>query len=89
MQSMTYTTKPKYVGKAIFMETMHKHFCERLKARRLELGLSQRQAAILLNTDQGSYSKLENAAYSPNLSLVEKAARAFKMSIPELWADCS
>lgn len=56
---------------------------ERIKARRIELGLNQTELAKMINLkDKTSISKIENG--SPNLETVEKIAIALKCSVPYL-----
>ncbi len=65
---------------------LHRIFCDNLRARRKELGLTQAQVAKTLGVDQSTYSQIENGRAAPTLSTVERVALALDTSWSELLA---
>jgi transcriptional regulator with XRE-family HTH domain len=52
-----------------------------LIARRMELGITQRNLAYLMNTSQGRISDIENLRYVPRISTLERYAELVKMRL--------
>ena len=63
---------------------LHQAFCDSVKARRKELGLTQLQVAELLGVEQPTYSAIESGKGSPSLDLVERVARALQVHPSDL-----
>lgn len=57
---------------------------ERVKKRRLELGLSQTELATKAGVTQGAISMIENGDRTPSLSLIKEIATALDCTIDEL-----
>ncbi len=58
---------------------LHRAFIENVKARRLELDLTQEQVAKKLKIAQSSYAEIEGGRRTPTLESVEKVAKALKI----------
>ena len=57
---------------------------ERIKEKRLELGLSQEQFANKIGVTQGAISMIENGERTPSLEMITKIATALNCTIDEL-----
>jgi len=64
-----------------------KKFGEKIKARRKELGLSQRKLAQMIGLTHGTISQWESDTNSPKTENFMNLARALQYSIEELLAD--
>lgn len=62
----------------------HAEFCERVKARRKELGLTQVDVAERLGMKQGSYAQIEIGISAPGFHLLYRLASALEISVHEL-----
>lgn len=62
----------------------HAEFCERVKARRKELGLTQVQMAERLGMKQGAYAQIELGISAPGLHLLYRVAAALQTTVHEL-----
>jgi putative transcriptional regulator len=62
----------------------HAEFCERVKNRRKELGLTQLQVAERLGMTQSTYANIERGRYEPGLNLVIRVAGALQIPPGEL-----
>lgn len=59
-----------------------------IRARRLKIGLSQRQVAGRMSTPRTYVSKLETSRASPTMYSLERLCRALEISAAELVAGC-
>jgi transcriptional regulator with XRE-family HTH domain len=62
----------------------HAEFCERVKARRKELGLTQVQMAERLGVTQPTYAAFESGRFDPKLSQIIKVAGALELTLSEI-----
>lgn len=62
----------------------HAEFCERVKARRKELGLTQLQVAERLGMTQPSYAEIESGRTDPSLKRVYRVAEALETNVHDL-----
>jgi transcriptional regulator with XRE-family HTH domain len=62
----------------------HAEFCERVKARRKELGLTQVQLAERLGMTQPQYQGVESGVNEPKLRMQYRIAAALETTIHEL-----
>lgn len=62
----------------------HAEFCERVKARRKELGLTQAQMAERMGMTQPSYSAIEVGRFDPTLSQMVRVADALQTTVHDL-----
>lgn len=62
----------------------HREFCERVKARRKELGLTQVQMAERLGMTQSGYAQIEMGRYEPGLNQMVRVAIALESSLHDL-----
>lgn len=69
--------------------TEHAEFCERVKARRKELGLTQVEVAQRLRTSQSAYADIEGGRREPGLNLMVRVARALDTTINHLLPSSS
>lgn len=72
------------ISKTVPKSPLHKRFCERVKARRIELGLTQQQAADRLGVTNPAWNAIENGKYSPGLDTVERVAKCLKCHADDL-----
>lgn len=63
----------------------HAEFCERVKRRRKELGLTQVQLADRLGISGPSYAAIEAGRREPGLNQILRVARALDTTLPELF----
>jgi transcriptional regulator with XRE-family HTH domain len=56
----------------------HAEFCERVKARRKELGLTQVQMAERLGISRPAYTEIESGRREPGLNQILRVASALK-----------
>jgi HTH-type transcriptional regulator/antitoxin HipB len=68
---------------------LHRHFIENVRARRLELGLTQTEVAAKMGISQSSYAEIESGRRTPTLEAVEKVAKAMKVDAIELLSEPS
>lgn len=57
---------------------LHRAFVENVRSRRLDLGLTQAEAAKKLRISQSTYAHLESGRNTPTLEVVEKVAKALQ-----------
>ena len=62
----------------------HKEFCERVKSRRKELGITQAQMAERMGMTQPQYNGLETGDNEPKFSMQYRIANALEIDIHEL-----
>lgn len=62
----------------------HAEFCERVKARRKELGLTQVQMAERLGMTQPAYAHIEYGRRAPGLRTVYRVAEALETTVHDL-----
>lgn len=62
----------------------HAEFCERVKARRKELGLTQVQMADRLGISQPGYAAIEAGKCEPGLNQILRLAQALNTTAQEL-----
>jgi transcriptional regulator with XRE-family HTH domain len=60
---------------------------ERIKKVREIKGLSQKQVAINLGMNPSQYSKIENGKVDPQISSIEKIAKALGVDISAVFSD--
>jgi transcriptional regulator with XRE-family HTH domain len=65
----------------------HAEFCERVKTRRKELGLTQAEMAEKLSMTQPSYAYIESGRREPGLNQVVKVAKALGLTVSDLFAE--
>lgn len=58
---------------------LHKAFCVNVKARRLQLGLTQKEVADKLGIATSQYTQIEGGRNVPTLTIVEKVADALDL----------
>lgn len=59
---------------------LHRAFCENVKARRLQLGLTQQQVADALEISHPAYCVIESGNAAPTLTTVERVATVLRIS---------
>lgn len=59
---------------------LHKAFCENVRARRDQLGLTQKDVAERLGVSQPTYAALEAGKSVPSIDIVDRVARALGLS---------
>jgi transcriptional regulator with XRE-family HTH domain len=64
----------------------HAEFCERVKARRKELGLTQVQMAERLGMTQSGYGHIEVGRFEPGINQMVRVAKALETTLYELLA---
>lgn len=62
----------------------HAEFCERVKARRKELGLTQVEMAEKLGMTQPSYAQIEMGRREPGLMQIYRVAIALETTVHDL-----
>lgn len=62
----------------------HREFCERVKARRKELGLTQVQMAERLGMTQGAYAQIESGSHAPGFHQLYRLSFALEIDLREL-----
>lgn len=65
---------------------LHQRFCDNLRARRKELGLTQQELADRMQTSQPNIAALEAGRYVPLLTTIEQLADALDCSVESLLA---
>ncbi len=65
----------------------HAEFCERVRKRRKELGLTQTEMAERLGMTQPSYAQIEQGRREPGLAALYRVAAALQVSIHELLPE--
>lgn len=63
---------------------LHRAFIENVRARRLELELTQDEVARKMKISQSSYAEIEGGRRTPTLEAVERVAKALKTEALEL-----
>lgn len=59
---------------------LHRTFCAKVKARRIELALTQQDVADALGVTQPSYASIENGPAVPTLTQVERVSKVLRVS---------
>ncbi len=62
---------------------LHARFCRNVKARRLELGLTQSELAKKLKVTQPVIAQMESGRFVPTLDTVAQIGKVLKMSDPQ------
>lgn len=62
----------------------HRAYCEAIKRRRIELGLTQVQLAARLGVHGATVAEAEAGKRDPTLSTVERFAKALEISVTAL-----
>jgi transcriptional regulator with XRE-family HTH domain len=62
----------------------HNEFCERVKARRKELGLTQVDLAERLGMSQPAYAQIEMGRFEPGINQVYRVAAALESTPHDL-----
>jgi transcriptional regulator with XRE-family HTH domain len=62
----------------------HTEFCERIKARRLELGLTQAQCAERLGVSPAAFAEIERGRNEPSFYTIYRVAAALKTTVHDL-----
>lgn len=60
--------------------TLHKAFCENVRSRREQLGLTQKDVALRLGVSQPTYAALEGGKAVPGIDIVERVGRALNIT---------
>ncbi len=60
--------------------SLHQTFCDNIRARRIELGLKQKDIADKINVSVSAYSDWETGRKDPSLSTVQRICIALNMS---------
>ena len=60
---------------------------EKIKKMRLRAGLTQEQAAKILNVGRSTYTKYELGGITPSVEVLQKMAEAFKVPIYDFFQD--
>lgn len=58
---------------------LHKAFCDNVRARRLQLGFTQKEVADKLGMATPQYTQIEGGRHVPTLTVVEKVAEALQI----------
>ncbi len=58
---------------------LHQAFCGNVKARRLQLALTQQDVAERMGVSQPSYAAIENGRREPTIGVVERVAEALEL----------
>lgn len=66
------------------MATLQKEVGEKIRDRRLELGMTQAQLAKKLKTSQSVVSDIEVGRYSPTLDTIERCAKVLGVPLRDL-----
>jgi transcriptional regulator with XRE-family HTH domain len=69
------------------MATIYKRLGQKIKKRRLKLGLSQEELSEKAKLDLTSINEIENGSRNPSVKTVHKIALALKTPISELFSD--
>lgn len=65
---------------------LHERFLARVKERRLELGLTQKEAADRVGWSQSTWANMENGRNDPSTSTISQVASALQIEPEELLA---
>ena len=68
---------------------LHRYFIENVRARRVELGLTQAEVAAKMGISQSSYAEIESGRRTPTLEAVERVAKVMKSDPIELLSQQS
>lgn len=60
------------------MTRLHSSFCQSVRARRRQLGLTQLQVAHRLRVSRNRVTEIESGRFSPTLDLIGRLAKALK-----------
>lgn len=63
---------------------LHRLFCENVKARRIELGLTQLEVAEKMGISQPSFAALESGRNGPTLVTIEELSFALHVNAAQL-----
>lgn len=63
---------------------LHRTFINNMRARRIELELTQSEAAAKMKIAQSSYAQIESGRRTPTLEMIERVAKALKCDPLEL-----
>jgi DNA-binding XRE family transcriptional regulator len=66
---------------------LHRVFCENVRARRLELSLTQKNLADKLGVKQPLIAAIESGRRVPGLATVEAVAKALEISATDLLSE--
>lgn len=67
--------------------SLHEHFCEAVKRRRLELGLTQAELGRRLGVQGATVAETEAGRYEPTLSKLAAYATALETTVVELLGE--
>lgn len=67
--------------------TLHRAFCVNIRARRIQLGLTQREVAERLGIATAQYTQIEAGRHVPTLTMVERVAVALELPATLLLAS--
>jgi transcriptional regulator with XRE-family HTH domain len=79
-------TRMPAISKRIPSSALHRRFCERVKARRVELGMTQEEAAERLGVSGPQWNYIENGKSPPGLDTIERVAKCLKCDAEDLIA---
>lgn len=63
---------------------MDKLFCKNLKEARKQSNLTQKEVASLLNVVESCYANWEQGRTEPNIEMLRKLCKIFKITVDEL-----
>lgn len=69
------------------MASLKETFGDKVRLRRRELGMNQKELADALDIHQPDLSDLENGKHAPTLDTVEKVAKVLKIDATKLLDD--
>lgn len=67
------------------LTTTHKKFGQRIKQLRRENGITQEDLAFTVGVDRSYMGFIERGERNPTLTIIEKIAKALKISLSELF----
>jgi DNA-binding XRE family transcriptional regulator len=65
---------------------LHQRFIDRVRERRIELGLTQAEAGKLLGWNQSAWSHIENGRSDPSCKTMSSIAEALGIEVEDLLA---
>tara|TARA_B100000678_G_C17851150_1_gene359226 strand:- start:278 stop:502 length:225 start_codon:yes stop_codon:yes gene_type:complete len=72
------------VEDSVKYEQLLKVLSNRLKSKRKELKLTQKEVAYSIGMEEQNYRRIENGLTNPTLLTLSKVAEALKCEVPEL-----
>jgi transcriptional regulator with XRE-family HTH domain len=72
------------ISKRIPTSALHRRFCGRVKARRIELEMTQQEAADKLGVSVAMWNQIENGKSPPGLDTIDRVAKCLKCQAEDL-----